>query len=81
MTPRIPAYRCLPEDLAALGYEPIRIETPDGRAEYVRRQRDLMAAAAPLRKRTAAALAAALHAVDTTTQPTQPIPFTGPLSG
>jgi hypothetical protein len=69
-----------PYDLAALGYEPIRIETPDGRAEYVRRQRDLMTAAAPLRERTAAALAAALHAVDTTTQPTQPIPFTGPLS-
>jgi hypothetical protein len=58
-----------PYDLEALGYEPIRIETPEGRAEYVRRQRDLMAASAPLRTRTAAALTAALHALDTTTQP------------
>lgn len=62
-----------PYDLAALGYEPVRIETPEGRAEYVRRQRALMAASAPLRARTAAALAAALHALDTldtTTPPT-----------
>jgi len=53
-----------PYDLAALGYEPVRVETPDGRAEYVRRQRELMAAAAPLRARLGASLAAGLAAVD-----------------
>jgi len=29
-----------PYDLADRGYEPVRIETPEGKAEYVRRQRD-----------------------------------------
>ena len=29
-----------PYDLAALGYPPVEIETPDGSAEYTRRQRD-----------------------------------------
>jgi len=53
-----------PYDLAALGYEPVRVETPDGRAEYVRRQRELMDASAPLRARLAASLGAALAAVD-----------------
>jgi hypothetical protein len=50
--------------MAALGYEPVRVETPDGRAEYVRRQRELMTAAAPLRARLGASLAAGLAAVD-----------------
>ncbi|SKB10114.1 hypothetical protein [Aeromicrobium choanae] len=40
-----------PYDLGHLGYEPIRIETPEGKAEYVRRQRDFTDAAAPLRAR------------------------------
>ena len=40
-----------PYDLSGLGYEPIRIETPEGKAEYVRRQRDFTDAAAPLRAR------------------------------
>ena len=31
--------RAAPYDLSALGYEPVRIETPDGKAEYVRLQR------------------------------------------
>jgi hypothetical protein len=53
-----------PYDLAALGYVPVRVETPDGRAEYVRRQRELMDRSAPLRRRLAVALAAALAAVD-----------------
>jgi hypothetical protein len=30
--------RASPYDLSALGYEPVRIETPSGRAEYVRQQ-------------------------------------------
>jgi hypothetical protein len=43
--------RASPYDLAGLGYEPIAMETVDGRAEYVRAQRSLMEAAAPLRDR------------------------------
>ncbi|WP_067541942.1 3-methyladenine DNA glycosylase [Nocardia crassostreae] len=40
-----------PYDLAEYGYEPIRIETPSGRAEYVRTQSDIAARAATLRAR------------------------------
>jgi hypothetical protein len=53
-----------PYDLLDLGYEPIAIETPAGRAEYVRRQRDLMDASAPLRLRVIDALGSALTAID-----------------
>jgi hypothetical protein len=53
-----------PYDLLPLGYDPIEVETADGRAEYVRRQRELVERAAPLRDRLSAALAAALAAVD-----------------
>ena len=35
--------RASPYDLAALGYEPVRIETADGRAEYAAMQRDFTA--------------------------------------
>jgi hypothetical protein len=38
-----------PYDLTALGYEPVRIETPDGRAEYAARQRAFAEQSAPLR--------------------------------
>lgn len=40
-----------PYDLTDLGYEPVRIETIDGKAEYVRRQRELGLATAALRDR------------------------------
>jgi hypothetical protein len=53
-----------PYDLHALGYQPIRVETSEGRAEYVRRQRALIEQAAPLRSRVATALLAGLRAVD-----------------
>ena len=53
-----------PYDLRALGYAPIPVETPDGRAEYVRRQKLLVEQAAPLRARVADALSAGLRAVD-----------------
>lgn len=43
--------RASPYDLAELGYEPVRIETPEGRAEYVRRQSAFAEDAAPLRAR------------------------------
>ena len=40
-----------PYDLSHLGLAPVRIETPEGKAEYVRRQRDFADRAAPLRRR------------------------------
>ncbi|MEU6265957.1 3-methyladenine DNA glycosylase [Saccharopolyspora shandongensis] len=43
--------RASPYDLRELGYEPIAIETADGRADYVRRQRDFADEAAILRQR------------------------------
>ncbi len=38
-----------PYDVTQFGLEPIRVETPEGRREYVDRQRDLMVSTAPLR--------------------------------
>jgi len=43
--------RASPYDLAELGYPAIAIETPEGRAEYVRQQRDFATRAAELRER------------------------------
>jgi hypothetical protein len=43
--------RAAPYDLAALGYPPVRIETVDGKAEYVRLQRAHAERAADLRTR------------------------------
>ena len=43
--------RASPYDLAAHGFEPIAIETPDGRREYVRQQVALADRAAPIRAR------------------------------
>jgi hypothetical protein len=46
--------RASPYDLAALGYPPVRIETPAGRAEYARAQAGFAERAAPLRDRLVA---------------------------
>ncbi|MGH3613472.1 MAG: 3-methyladenine DNA glycosylase [Pseudonocardia sp.] len=43
--------RASPYDLTALGYEPVRVETAAGRAEYARAQAGFAARAAPLRTR------------------------------
>jgi hypothetical protein len=43
--------RASPYDLAALGYAPVPIETPVGRAEYARAQAGFVERAAPLRRR------------------------------
>jgi len=43
--------RASPYDLADLGYAPVRIETPDGRTEYARRQAEFAERARPLRER------------------------------
>ncbi|MEV4647097.1 3-methyladenine DNA glycosylase [Saccharopolyspora sp. NPDC049357] len=40
-----------PYDLSELGYEPVPIETPQGRADYARRQREFAEEAAGLRQR------------------------------
>jgi hypothetical protein len=42
--------RASPYDLAALGYEPVRIETAQGRQRYVAAQRSFAERAAPLRR-------------------------------
>ena len=41
--------RASPYDLSDYGFAPIAIETPAGRAEYVRAQQDIAQRAAPLR--------------------------------
>lgn len=41
--------RASPYELAALGYAPVRIETPEGRAQYEKEQRELAARAVPMR--------------------------------
>jgi hypothetical protein len=43
--------RAAPYDLRPLGYEPVEIETPDGKAEYVDAQRDFATQAQVLRRR------------------------------
>ncbi|MCD9152931.1 3-methyladenine DNA glycosylase [Aeromicrobium duanguangcaii] len=53
-----------PYDLSDLGYEPIAIETPEGKAEYVRRQRGFTEAAAPLRARLLELVEGLLTTVD-----------------
>jgi hypothetical protein len=47
--------RASPYDLREIGFEPIRVETADGRAEYVRWQRKIFERARPIRQRVLAA--------------------------
>jgi hypothetical protein len=53
---RVLDMRASPYDLSALGYEPVRIETPEGRAEYVREQQSFAVRAQGLRERLLEAL-------------------------
>jgi hypothetical protein len=48
--------RAAPYDLTRYGFEPVRIETAEGRREYEQRQREFAEQAAPLRKRLIASL-------------------------
>ena len=57
---RVLDMRASPYDLAGLGYPPVRVETPDGRAEYAAHQRSFAERAEPLRRRLLAALDAVL---------------------
>jgi hypothetical protein len=50
-----------PYDLSDLGYEPVRIEEPEGKAEYARRQKALADRAAPLRRALAEVCERVLH--------------------
>jgi hypothetical protein len=43
--------RAAPYDLADLGFEPVRIETPEGKQEYAAAQRGFAERGAPLRQR------------------------------
>ena len=45
-----------PYDVSQFGLEPVRVETPEGRVEYARRQREVMTEAEPLRRRLLVAL-------------------------
>lgn len=48
---RVLDMRASPYDLRALGYTPLPVETPEGRAEYARRQRDFSERSNVLRRR------------------------------
>ena len=48
---RVLDMRAAPYDLADLGFEPVRIETPEGKQEYVAAQRDFADRGTPLRQR------------------------------
>ena len=48
---RVMDMRAAPYDLVDLGFEPIPIETPEGKATYVRGQREFAERGAPLRRR------------------------------
>jgi hypothetical protein len=53
---RVVDMRASPYDLSGLGYPPIRVETAEGRAEYVRRQREFAERGQVLRGRLLDAL-------------------------
>jgi len=55
--------RAAPYDLADLGFEPVRIETPEGKATYVEAQRGFAERGAPLRQRLVDACASLLRHV------------------
>jgi hypothetical protein len=61
--------RASPYDLSAYGFEPIAIETPCGRAEYVRAQQDIAERAAPLRASLIDRCELLLDALETASSP------------
>jgi hypothetical protein len=56
--------RASPYDLADLGYDPVRVETPEGKQEYVAAQRGFVERGQPLRMRLIAECQRLLVAVD-----------------
>ncbi|MEV6428125.1 3-methyladenine DNA glycosylase [Nocardia sp. NPDC051463] len=69
---RVLDMRASPYDLSGYGYEPVRIETPSGRAEYARTQSDLAKRSGRLRQRLLE-LCDTLLAVDTQALDTPPL--------
>lgn len=63
--------RASPYELSEWGYPPIRIETPDGKAEYVEQQRTFAAASQELRQRLLRELTPLLTAAGAATPPPQ----------
>jgi hypothetical protein len=61
--------RASPYDLAALGYPPIQIETPEGRAEYEQHQRSFSARSQPLRTRLITLCEVLLRLIDIRVHP------------
>ena len=59
---RVLDMRASPYDVSGLGYAPVAIETPEGKAEYVRAQREFAERADPLRVRLLAVCDALLAA-------------------
>ncbi|MBT6696687.1 MAG: 3-methyladenine DNA glycosylase [Gemmatimonadales bacterium] len=57
---RVLDMQATPYDLSSLGFEPVRVETPEGRSEYQSRQRALAARAEALRSRLIATLESVL---------------------
>jgi hypothetical protein len=51
---RVLDMRAAPYDLADLGFEPVRIETPEGKRQYAEAQRGFAERGAPLRARLVA---------------------------
>jgi len=64
--------RAAPYDLRALGFEPIRIETAQGRAEFAQQQQELTGRAASLRERLLTAVADLAESASAT--PGTPVP-------
>lgn len=56
--------RASPYDLSSFGFEPVRIETPEGRREYAGLQRAVAERAAPVRERLIAAYRELIEAVE-----------------
>lgn len=50
-----------PYDCSSLGFDPVKVETPEGKIEYERRQRELSEAARPLRNKLIEKIEAALR--------------------
>lgn len=69
-----------PYDCTSLGVDPVPVETPEGRAEFVRRQRELSARAEPLRARAMALCSALLDGCGTVGACRTLSPMSNPLA-
>jgi hypothetical protein len=63
--------RASPYDFSALGYGPIRIEIPEGRAEYESLQQQFARTAKPFRERLIAVCEQIIHGGDVRPEPSR----------